>query len=270
MTNRTPARKLNRSSAGRLESRLAVYVTAASAVGLGVAAAKPASAQVVYTPTHILFGPETTYNLDVDHNGTTDFVVYTAHYFEEWGILDIAPGSSNFVRNGVLVNNSVDYNPLALTRGERIGAGRRFAASVSSFQDMMAFTSRLGGFSGGNGYFVNVDHRYVGLKFLAEGEVHYGWARFSVHVNSTDFRVDALLSGYAYEATPNKPIRAGQTAEDDAGAPLDPDSRSPENVSGLASAEKAVSRNVQPASLGLLALGAQGIPLWRVPASANH
>jgi len=51
--------------------------------------------------------------------------------------------------------------------------------------------------------------RYLGLEFLINGEVHFGWARLTV--TCKDLRVLATLSGYAYETVPNTPIIAGQT-----------------------------------------------------------
>jgi hypothetical protein len=69
--------------------------------------------------------------------------------------------------------------------------------------------SDLGPWAGkGNG----VSDRYLGLKFVVGGEVHYGWARLSVtlgHHRQFD-DVSGTLTGYAYETVPDKPIVAGQ------------------------------------------------------------
>jgi hypothetical protein len=57
-----------------------------------------------------------------------------------------------------------------------------------------------------------VRNRYLGLKFVIHGKVHYGWARLSVtlgHHRQYD-DVSGTLTGYAYETIPNKPIIAGQ------------------------------------------------------------
>lgn len=57
-----------------------------------------------------------------------------------------------------------------------------------------------------------VSDRYLGLKFVVGGEVHYGWARLSVtlgHHRQFD-DVSGTLTGYAYETAPDKPITAGQ------------------------------------------------------------
>ena len=61
------------------------------------------------------------------------------------------------------------------------------------------------------GPWVNRADRYMGIDFWIKGHggSHYGWARFSVKVKGKE--ITAILTGYAYETTPNKPIIAGKT-----------------------------------------------------------
>jgi hypothetical protein len=55
-----------------------------------------------------------------------------------------------------------------------------------------------------------VKQAYVGLQFVVEGRIHYGWAR--VRINSQSPKgISATLTGYAYETIPNKPITTGAT-----------------------------------------------------------
>lgn len=79
-----------------------------------------------------------------------------------------------------------------------------------------------------------VTDRYLGLKFVVRGEVHYGWARLSVtlgHYRQFD-DVSGTLTGYAYETVPDKPIIAGQiTGPDVITVP-------PETLGGLALGRK--------------------------------
>ena len=62
-----------------------------------------------------------------------------------------------------------------------------------------------------------VRNRYLGLKFVIHGKVHYGWARLSVtlghHRQYGD--VSGTLTGYAYETIPNKAIITGKTKGQD-------------------------------------------------------
>lgn len=81
------------------------------------------------------------------------------------------------------------------------------------------------------------------------GEVHYGWARMSVTCNNG---YSILLTGYAYETIPNKPIIAGKTkGEDD----IDP---------GPGASLTGPTPDIpHTAMLGALALGAPGVSVWR-------
>ena len=85
----------------------------------------------------------------------------------------------------------------------------------------------------------NVKNRYLGVRFQIDGKTHYGWARFSVEVQKPRYVITATLTGYAYETTQKKEIRAGQIHDADA--------------------------NLAPASLGRLARGAQTAPAMRKP-----
>jgi hypothetical protein len=81
------------------------------------------------------------------------------------------------------------------------------------------------------GPWANVRNRYLGLKFISvKGQIHYGWARLNVSV-AVKKKITALLTGYAYETTPKKPIVTGKT-------------KGPDVIT------------VQPGSLGHLAAGA--------------
>jgi hypothetical protein len=83
------------------------------------------------------------------------------------------------------------------------------------------------------------------------GKVHYGWARFaSVKASACNGgpAVTAVLTGYAYETTPNKPIIAGQTkGPDDSG--VEQSNTTPANPVP------------HPASLGALAMGASRLSI---------
>jgi hypothetical protein len=93
-----------------------------------------------------------------------------------------------------------------------------------------------------------VTDRFLGLRFAVNGKTYYGWAGFSVvkvgfgNYGYTPY-LHARLTGVAYEDVPGQPIRAGQLQD------------------GAAMIETAP--NPQPATLGLLALGAPGLDIWR-------
>lgn len=98
------------------------------------------------------------------------------------------------------------------------------------------------------GPWVNTTNRYLGLKFLINNEVHYGWARMSVPVQF-ERGGGVMLTGYAYETVPNKPLLAGEKSRPSANDAVDPTAL---QVPAPASA-----------TLGLLARGADGVAIWR-------
>jgi hypothetical protein len=65
------------------------------------------------------------------------------------------------------------------------------------------------------------------------------------------FHIQGTLTGYAYETIPNKPIIAGKTEG--------PDESSVDEANPATLNEP----TLQPSSLGLLAMGATGLPAWR-------
>jgi len=203
-----------------LNRQLNSYALAASAAGVSVLALAGASeAKVVYTETHQMTNAHFPLYIDLNHDGIRDFVLRTTYYV----------GSSRFVGLNVSgyrnINNAVAGRRFsrsgyffsaasALRAGARIGPKRKFPVGFpfmaeELFNGVGSQYSDLGPWAGkGKG----VRNRYLGLKFVVRGKVHYGWARLSVtlghHRQFND--VSGTLTGYAYETVPNKPIIAGQ------------------------------------------------------------
>src|ERR1700680_1609837 len=134
----------------------------------------------------------------------------------------------------------------ALFAGARVGPKGQFLPA----QGLMAATSFLGGArrqaqSTCSGPWANVSNRYLGLKFVITGKVHFGWARLNVSCSTKNRVVTALLTGYAYETVPDQPIIAGREkgSED-----ISQEIRTSPRPFALG-----------PASLGRLARGAAGL-----------
>jgi hypothetical protein len=247
----------------KLNQRLNMYALAASAAGVGLLAlAKPVEARVIYTKTHKVIGLNSLYGLDLNHDGTVDFLI------EQWRRIS---GSTNALLVKEAYGNAVQGYGVAsyygryasaLRQGARIGPSQRFVRSGSPGEIMIRYYQGESGWRTG-GQWKNIANRYLGLKFKIDGKTHYGWARLNVQMKG--YNIVATLTGYAYETNPNKSIGAGQTGARAGDSTASLDLRSPENPQATVSTAKSMSAFLQPAGLGRLAVGAQGAPLRRLP-----
>jgi hypothetical protein len=234
-----------------LEQRLSLYALAASAAGVGMLAlAQAAEAKIVYTPTHHVIGKNGHFNLDLNHDGITDFTLVNSYrsrttYLSD--VLNVNPVVGNGVegkRNGSI---SAAY---ALNRGAQIGPTRPFAGKLMAGRWCSRTSCTVVYRSWGS--WVNVTNKYLGFKFQIHGKTHYGWARLSVQNVEGEEVISATLTGYAYETVPNKPIVAGRTKGPDEDSPFGPADPAAFNAPAP-----------EPATLGLLATGWPGLSAWR-------
>jgi len=221
MRGTAPSRKTFKIS-DSLNRQLSAYAQMASAAGVTVLALAGASeAKVVYTETYQVTHSGFPLYIDVNNDGIKDFLLRTTFY----------KGSSGL---------EVGLNVSGYRNAENVVAGRRFSSGSGYFYSA-ASALRAGAQIGPNGNFFDrfpimagelfketgsqysdvgpwagkgqgVKNRYLGLKFVIDGEVHYGWARFSVTLgHRRQFGdVTGTLTGYAYETVPDKPITAGK------------------------------------------------------------
>jgi hypothetical protein len=243
-------------------AQLNMYAVAASAAGVGLLAlAAPAQAEVVYTPANQVIGHNGVYALDVNHDGTVDFLI------QQWNYGNWA--SNNQLLADPAVGNGVEGVRRAaavLQPGQGIGPSQNFIAGDQNGEVMLSVThTTTGGPSHLHGSWANVSNRYLGLKFQVSGQIHYGWAR--VNVQRKGFHFLATLTGYAYETTPNTAINAGQTSEVATGSA----SQSPSDSVASSDTLNALDHTGNSPevrrykSLGELALGGQSVPARRQP-----
>jgi hypothetical protein len=223
-----------------LEKHLLAYAAAASA-GL-LSTAPPAEAEIIYTPSNtpvtiakVNQGPVLT-PLDLTNQGVPEFgiVMSSGKAFSYYGsttqfkfLLKVVPGQAG----NSAVQGSQAPTAGALSAGVTVGAKDKFVAG-DAYMQIKSYTRTA---KRSSGTWQKVEFAYVGLKFLINGQVHYGWARVKFpSVGATGY---PSIYGYAYESVPNRPIVTGQT-------------------SGTAQAAAAAST---PATLGLLAAGASGV-----------
>jgi hypothetical protein len=230
-------RKISVNLSESISRQLNMYALAAGAAGVGVLAlAQPSQAKIVYTPTHKRILINQPLYVDLNHDGIRDFS------FEAYviGSSSHRPSSADLTVVGwnqgdevVGYRGSFRAYASALRAGARIGPRKAFISDMPATMADARYSRYFGPWAnGGKG----VRNRYVGFKFVIKGKDHFGWARWNVrayydsHGHPT---VSALLTGYAYETIPNKPIIAGKTQGSDA--------------------------VVEPATLGHLAAGAPGL-----------
>jgi hypothetical protein len=234
-----------------LQQHLNMYALAASAAGVGMLAlSQAADAKIVYTPAHRVIGSNSNYHIDLNQDKTTDFT-----------ISNISRCGTDFCFYGLYQrpragNSAVGYifkglAPLAsaLKQGSPIGPRRRFLEGPGGLVEVdVSFGP---GSTSTFGPWPNVTGRYLGLKFQINGKTHYGWARLNVKLNFKLSRhtITAILTGYAYETIPGKAIIAGQTKGTD-------NSVEESNTSLTLPAS-------QRATLGMLAVGAPALSVWR-------
>jgi hypothetical protein len=235
-----------------LHHQLNAYALAASAAGVGVgvlALVQPSEAKIVYTATHHVIEQNSRYNLDLNHDGKTDFLIRqfggcsTVTCAAELYIDGLNYGKGNLVE-GVHQPSNVAY---ALKAGAQISAKRPFQGALMYYRLWDRGTRGTC-----KGQWVNVTNRYLGLQFMVKGKIHFGWARLSVTCPSKS-KALGVLTGYAYETIPNKAIIAGQTK-----GPADID-KSGEQLNPAT----LTMPTPEPATLGSLAMGARGLEIWR-------
>jgi hypothetical protein len=231
-----------------LHSKLAAYSISAAAAGVAILASTPPSeAEIVFTPANGIIAQGSKYALDLNHDGVIDFTLENDLHLSTTPFgddLNITRPKGNAVWQGTR-ERSNQITAAALPAGVPVGSGKPFVSQNVN----MAYASLVAGsppyVSGGP--WKNVTNRFLGLRFMIDGQVHFGWARLTVLTDSHREAVRATLTGYAYETEANTPILTGQISGTAANASL-----------------TLPFKNVRPAvPLALLALGSPGLTVWR-------
>jgi hypothetical protein len=247
-----PSASPRKASANNLNRQAGQYSLAAAFAGVSLLAlAQPAAAEVVVTKAHLPVIPLVGVSLDLNHDGVADFYFSLLSY-KEFGPsfqceLKVVPA-----RGGGVVASPATFvsSASALVRGARIGPSARFSPSSVN----VIIEDSFGNFTNGHTtsrivigkWGGNPPNRYLGVKFLIDGETHYGWVRLTVTSSGRALSIRGTITAYAYETEPDKPIYAGTAEEPTA------EMQVPENT-----------QNQRRPSLGMLALGADGLLMWR-------
>jgi hypothetical protein len=211
-----------------LERRMLLYVLAAGAT---LAGASSAQAKAVFTRSDFVLSlPNGHLAIDLNNDGTTDFILidHCVSQTSCFGSVNIT--ARGYGQNGVeQMTMGRRQEAAALTIGDKIGPAAAFKP-----YGFMLYGSIFSG-THSFGPFAHTGLRFLGVSFLINGQVHYGWIGF----RSVD-RFTAKLLGWAYETLPNTPISAGQ-----------------------GSRESDALSSTEPTSLELLATGHVAVADWR-------
>ena len=218
-----------------LEKHLATYMMVAAAAGVGVLAlAQPSEAEIVYTATNQALVGRDQVTVDFDNDGVTDLTF--SFHSQGYGAELLARAGQNHLLNGYSAGQVLPW-------GKRIGPTGSFQANTVFLEGA---NYHFGTCVSYGGDWVNKRGFYLGVQFSNASGTHYGWVRLTITGPCTTGK--ELLTGYAYETIPNKPIIAGKT-------------------SGFAVADIHYN-DLHPApsqdpTLGMLALGRDGLSIWR-------
>jgi hypothetical protein len=228
------------------ESRLKAYSVAAMTAGVSaLALTQPAEGKVVVTNTNIQIDRFGTATIDLNNDGINDFSFLNGgggydHSF--YGSFVAVPLTGGKVVAGV--RGSQGAYASVLGQGAVVGPSAHFSSSAGRGQ---ALIERSIGFVSAStvntpiGPWNNISSQYLGVKFLINGETHYGWIQMST---DTNLSISATITAYAYETVANQKVTIGSTAN-------------------AAEHARAAAKSNRGPALGMLALGANGLGMWR-------
>lgn len=206
-------------------NNLNVKIKRYAALATGVTAAAGATAQVTYTdvnPDVVLTPSGTTqYLLNLDGDAAIDMGlvvasgtvtgIYTYGPYQIPYTLSYDAGVAVFGTNPPSVNawmGSTSDAPSNLPSGSAISASgtfyqaQGFVGNIQSTYLGAPANTQLGPYSTGN--FLGTEG-YIGVRFDISGQTHYGWVRVEMNATATQM----IIKDYAYDATPNTAINAG-------------------------------------------------------------
>ncbi len=238
-----------------IQEHLGIYSIAAAAAGVSVLAlAQPAEASIVVTSTNITVTTSSAGFIDMNGDGKNDFEFFIQrggydHSF--YATLAVMPLTGGRPVGGA--RTPLGPYGSALASGGKIGPSAHFSSSIGRGQVTLERTQ--GFVSGSSTYKLygqwggkSASH-FLGVRFLISGKIHYGWIKLSVFKQASSL-LQATITEFAYNTVANQKMTAGQTAVVSAGAAQRP------------SLPGKPSTSAGP-SLGMLAAGADALPMWR-------
>ena len=163
-----------------------------------------AMAEVVYTPVNVTISGNGSIKIDLNHDGTRDFLLRSVSQVTVCGNRGGFLGSTKITPtkgDGVVVSH-LDFVAV-LESGVSIDSAQTFynaKSVVTQFHICSSGTQHIGG--------------YLGLEFQVNGQTHYGWVQvdISAYYNYRSSGMSTTLIDFAYESTPGQAIKTGQTS----------------------------------------------------------
>lgn len=197
MAIRTGRLKQNTSISAPLDRRLLSYTLAAGAT---LAASTPSQAEVLFTPNNSFLRPPSSLVIDLNHDGVADFLLKVREIF-----LTTSSFAYGFAGRATVygLGPSKQFEGSAFWALKPLKRGNRIGNQVAFHPYGILASGR----PYWNGPFDNLQNRFLGVKLVVNGEVHFGWIGFRrVDARKT---VQVTLAGWAYETEPGKAILAG-------------------------------------------------------------
>jgi len=252
---------------GTAEHGLRFYALAATAASVSVLAlTQPAEGEIIITNKTIPIHANKAVLLDLNGDGVNDFEFFLSHYSIDNSInnnLSVFPYAE---RADAVIGKS--YMASAMLRGAKIGPGGPFIRTYGGYgipvEQSVLCTQNCGGKSGYSfdqrlegKWAGGQPNRFIGVKFSINGQTHYGWVRLTVTVkhkgngHGPTGSFSATITEYGYESVANKSC--------DAGLP----GAATSNVDHASAMTEQESLRKSGPGLGMLAVGAEAMPLWR-------
>jgi hypothetical protein len=229
-----------------VQQRLSMYALAA---GVGsVALSVPCEARIIHRNIDVFVEGNSYYEFNPANQAAAPFILsasFLNRTYIWWNVGFFAPLVQQQDTGALIAKNALVAD---LKKGAVVGKKGVFG---KGFDYGALFT--YGPYGGGtykhhNGNFPFGRPDYIGFKFYTGAKAHFGWLKVKIGLDGRVTYIHAI--DYAYETIGGKSIRTGQTKETN-----DAFDAQIEDTPGTT-------------SLGILALGARGVPLWRRKESA--
>jgi hypothetical protein len=177
--------KITKNSLGK---KLAKY----GALSLAIAGVADATGQVIYTDIDPDFVGGLGDSFAIDFDGDT---------FDDVTILQSNNGNYELVQANTTGPNGVVANSNGYLYASNLAYGTPIDGALTFYSGGASFCAGVG-YAGSA--FCGEGEAYLGVRFDVSGDTHYGWVRVDI-ADSSNFTV----LGYAFEATPDTAINAG-------------------------------------------------------------